>query len=274
MKDTAFILECNVSRQRLSSYPDVQVTHSQRSNRFGLVDALEIENLHGNAVIYEEGGMNGRYTLPQTHLPIYTDIYRRKIKNVYLLGFCGSLTPMLKIGSFVIPASFIDLTKKRERSYLEALCPGELFFYRMSKPYSPTLQATLLQHVRDIGLPATEIENYVITEGPRFESTAEIQTFGKIGGQAVCFSGIPDVYFARELDLNFCCGLFVSNLAEGLPDAALEDILHTSIDQTAQITDIVVSLLDADIDITTDAEYHLQYWMQKPSPGVYDLIFS
>jgi len=272
MEKSAFILECKLFREYFADLPDFTLKDIQRRNRFGEVNAIELSHPRGKVLVYEEGGMNAIRTLPQSSMPVFSDIFLSGVKNVYLLGFCGSLETGYAIGDFVIPQSFLDFTKNRTRSFLEELRPGELFFYRMADPYSPSLVRSLFSVTRKLGYRSREIENYIIMEGPRFESSAEIQAFIRLGGKAICLSGIPDVYFARELDLNFVCGFFISDMAEGLPDSGLDSILETAAEQTISITKIVANLIDYAIHDQTDRHFHVKYWMQKPSPDIYHEI--
>ena len=144
----------------------------------------------------------------------------------------------------------------------------------MALPFAPTLSRLLVECAEKADLQASTIESYVITEGPRFESCSEVKLFKKIGAEAVCFSGIPDVYFARELGINLACGFFVSNLAEGLSGDGFDDILGTCHDQAMQIYDLMVKLFNSDIKKTTDQNYHQAYWMQKPGCDIHQKIIN
>jgi purine nucleoside phosphorylase len=272
MKDTAIILECKLDLEYLGSITNLTRKTKDVRSAFGDIKAIELESKGNKVLIFEEGGMNGKYSLPQTHLPLYAGLHLNEIKNVILLGFCGSLDQSYSVGSFVVPLDFINQTKHRERSFIDNIMPGQLFFYRMAQPYSPTLNRSLLSSAKALGIDGNEIRDYVVTEGPGFESSAEVRLYQMMGGSAVCFSGTPDVYFCRELDINFSCGFFVSNLAEGIENSKLDEILDTAEDQTRDITKLIIKLMELPIDQNTDKGYHNKYWMQKPDKEIYDLI--
>ncbi len=55
----------------------------------------------------------------------------------------------------------------------------------------------------------------VCTEGPRFETPAEIEMFRRLGGDVVGMTGMPEAALARELEMCYAAVCFVSNMAAG-----------------------------------------------------------
>ena len=76
------------------------------------------------------------------------------------------------------------------------------------------------------GLEVVDGGTYVCTNGPRFETAAEIRMYAGFGGDLVGMTGYPEVALARELDLPYAAIGVVSNPAAGLGDEelSLEDI--------------------------------------------------
>ena len=128
MENIAFILECDIDREYFQKYTHLAVDRVRSENRFGVVEVTELRSSDRVAYVYSEGGMNGVRTLPESHMPVFFDIVARDIRNLFLLGYCGSLNQNKQIGDLVVPTDFIDFTKNRERSFLEKIIPGELFF--------------------------------------------------------------------------------------------------------------------------------------------------
>ncbi len=54
------------------------------------------------------------------------------------------------------------------------------------------------------------------TEGPRYETTAEIEMFRRLGCDVVGMTGAPEAVLARELEMCYATLCFVSNLAAGM----------------------------------------------------------
>jgi 5'-methylthioadenosine phosphorylase len=271
MKHTAFILECELDKKFLARDKKIKVTHNTNANKYGDIRFTNIEYNDEKVVVYERCGMDGIRTLPQSHMPLYTDIYLKGLKSVFILGFCGSLDIKYPVGSVLIPNDFIDYTKNRNRSYLEEIKAGDLFFYRMAEPFSPELKSILFNTLMELKLETYIVDNYIVTEGPRFESSAEVKYFRKLGGKAVCFGGVPDVYFARELNIGIICSWFVSDYGEGIKNSSFKEILNTANFQATKITELITVLLKNNIAIS-DVSYHDKYWMQKPNQNIYKLI--
>ena len=62
---------------------------------------------------------------------------------------------------------------------------------------------------------------YVCTEGPRFETPAEIKMFKMLGGDLVGMTGVPEVTLAREREICYNSICIVSNYASGISEEEL-----------------------------------------------------
>ena len=62
---------------------------------------------------------------------------------------------------------------------------------------------------------------YVCTEGPRFETPAEIRMFKMLGGDLVGMTGLPEVTLAREREMCYNSICIVSNYASGISENEL-----------------------------------------------------
>lgn len=253
------ILETSLDREKLDSL-GVRVRDGTATNRLGTVPFVRLERDGVSARVYEHNGMTDGQSLPQSVAPVFADMYLQNVSRVYILGYCGSLNSDIPVGQVVVPADFGDFTKNRTRSLIDLVDPGQLFFYRMAQPFSAVATAALSAAVRREALPLRLVDAYAVTEGPRFETAAEIRGLQRLGYEAVCFSGVPEAVFARELNMDLACGFMVSNLAEGLSDG-MHGILDTAQVQRQSITGIAVELLKEKSD---RSNYHDQFWMQRP----------
>ena len=55
----------------------------------------------------------------------------------------------------------------------------------------------------------------VATEGPRYETPAEIRMLETLGGDLVGMTGAPETFLARELEICYSALCFISNRAAG-----------------------------------------------------------
>lgn len=259
---TAIVLECAIARDYLRN-SDLAITETTAETPFGEVDYLRMRSAEQEALVFENGGMNGRRPFSRAALPVFSVAYRENVDAMFSLGFAGSIAPDLSNGDFVVPGDVLDRTKDRPRSFVEEFSPGELFFYRMEEPFSPRLRSQLATAVEDLGFAVRDGGVHAVTEGPRFETAAEIAALREQGADTVSFSGIPDVYFARETDIEFGLGAFISNAGEGLDDVHSGEILETADEQQKQLTRITERLLQRPTDPPQET-HHEQYWMQTP----------
>jgi purine nucleoside phosphorylase len=98
----------------------------------------------------------------------------------------------------------------------------------MSDPYDSGLRQLLLEIAASEGVDLVDGGTYVCSNGPRFETAAEIQMYAGFGGDLVGMTGYPEVALARELNLPYAAIGVVSNPAAGLSDKelTLEEIWH------------------------------------------------
>ena len=62
---------------------------------------------------------------------------------------------------------------------------------------------------------------YVCTEGPRFESAAEIKMFAMMGGDLVGMTNMPESILAREAEMCYTNCSIVTNMAAGISPTPL-----------------------------------------------------
>ena len=62
---------------------------------------------------------------------------------------------------------------------------------------------------------------YVCTEGPRFETAAEIKAYAMLGGDLVGMPSIPESLLAREAEMCYANCSIVTNMAAGISPTPL-----------------------------------------------------
>lgn len=131
----------------------------------------------------------------------------------------GGMAAELVPGAFCLIDDFIDFTEGRPRTFFDT--PGELQHTDMSRPYSPALGSLITEAADAIGLPMTVDGVYCATNGPRFETRAEIAMMAAAGGDLVGMTGCPEVVLANELGLPYASIGVISNRAVGMADTEL-----------------------------------------------------
>lgn len=145
---------------------------------------------------------------------------RLGVRRVLATAACGSLTRDLTPGRLCLLDQFLDFTRGRASTFFDG---GEAGVHHadMSEPYCPELRQALRTAAAGLGVPVRERATYVCTEGPRFETAAEIRAYALLGGQLVGMTGVPEVVLAREAGLCYATLAIVTNYAAGLAGTPL-----------------------------------------------------
>lgn len=132
----------------------------------------------------------------------------------------GSMRVHMRPGDLVLPNQFIDFTRSRPFTFYDGGEAG-VRHVDVSEPYCPNLRARFMD---TFGENAAHLEaTYVCTEGPRFETPAEIQMFERLGGDLVGMTGVPEVVLAREAGLCYLSICIVTNYAAGITGMPLTE---------------------------------------------------
>lgn len=142
------------------------------------------------------------------------------VQAVLATAAVGTLRREMPPGSRVIIDQFIDLTRMRPATFFEAE-GGQVIHVDFTEPYCPELRALLLKAGADLGQLTIDGGCYVCTEGPRFETPAEIKMIDIIGGDLVGMTNVPEVVLAREAGLCYAALALPSNYAAGITKTPL-----------------------------------------------------
>ena len=145
------------------------------------------------------------------------------VERVYAAAAVGGIAPALEPGSVVVPDQIIDYTVSRAATFFEE---GRVVHVDMTHPYTPALRERLLRGAAAAGVAAHDGGTYGVTEGPRFETAAEIDRMERDGCAVVGMTAMPEVALARELGMEYATCAVVSNAAAGRGPAeiTMEDV--------------------------------------------------
>lgn len=154
--------------------------------------------------------------------------YRANIKALQAVGVTkivataavGSLNPAMAPGSLVLVDQFLDFTKNRPQTFYEG-GPQGVVHIDLTEPYCPELREVLRSAAAASRIELPEGATYVCTEGPRFETPAEIRMYSRLGGDLVGMTGVPEVVLAREAEICYATVAMVTNFAAGISPAPL-----------------------------------------------------
>lgn len=147
------------------------------------------------------------------------------VRRVLAVSACGSLNPRMRPGELVLLDQFLDFTKGRTPTFYEG-GRGKVVHVDLTEPYCPELRKVLREAAREEGIKLHPKGTYVCTEGPRFETAAEIRAFRKLGADLVGMTNVPECVLARELEMCYAALGLVTNFAAGLAGTKLT---HTEV---------------------------------------------
>lgn len=181
---------------------------------YGESPEISIFKLHDKNIAFMPRHAKGHANPP--HMINYrANVYAMKkigIERIIATNAVGSLDLSVKPGDFLVPHDFIDFTKVRQFTFYDT----KTVHIDITEPYCHNL--------RDYLISSGEVVNngvYVCTEGPRFETAAEIAMFKQLGGDVVGMTGIPEAILARELEICYASICMVSNYAASISPTKL-----------------------------------------------------
>ncbi len=138
------------------------------------------------------------------------------VNQIIATSAVGSINLEMPPGTFVLVDDFLDFTVLRDRTFYD----NEVRHIDMSEPYCPRLRELILS-CSDEKETIIDHGTYVCTEGPRFETSAEIKMFQIVGGDVVGMTGLPEVVLAREKEICYQTICIVSNFGTSISENKL-----------------------------------------------------
>lgn len=137
------------------------------------------------------------------------------VRRIMATNAVGSLAPDIAPGELVLCDQFLDFTHGRESTFFTGGDQG-VVHVDVTEPYCPELRALFHTAATDLGLPVHGQGTYVCTQGPRFETPAEIQMYATLGAHVVGMTSVPEVVLAREAGICYGSVGIVTNYAAGM----------------------------------------------------------
>jgi len=228
-------------------YPDMlaKVRDLEVETRFGKVQMLVGEHKGEEIVFIPRHGRDHRFP---PHLINYRAnmlaLKKLGVELVLATGAVGSLNRNMVPGDCVVPHQFIDFTKSRPMTFFEG-GPGGVVHMDFTEPYCPEIRRAILETGRAVGVTTHDGGVYVCTEGPRFETPAEIRMYATLGGDLVGMTGVPEVVLARELGICYGTVTMVTNFAAGISPQTLthQEVLDVLEQNNDKLREIILKVL-------------------------------
>lgn len=166
------------------------------------------------------------------------------VRKVIADGGVGSLNRLLDPRDIVVPNDFIDLTMKQDISVR-----GDHLLI-MRQPICPDLAGHLAAAAEQRFERVYRRGTYLVTDGPRFESPAEVDYMKRLGADIVGQSLSPEVFLARDIGACYAGLYIVVNYGEGIvKDWEHAELKAIFFDESRAIASCVIdAMATADLD--------------------------
>lgn len=180
--------------------------------------------------------------------------YRANIQALRILGArrviattaVGSLNEKMGPTDFVLIDQFLDFTKTRISTFHQGGEQGVLHV-DVTEPYCREIREFMYEKAGELGLKVHLGGCYVCTEGPRFETPAEIKMYKMLGGDVVGMTNVPEAVLAREAGLCYATVSMVTNYAAGISPHPLShgEVLEVMKEISGNISRLIMTTLES-----------------------------
>lgn len=192
------------------------------------LEQMTVETPYGDVPLYVgRGEAAGLIFLPrhgpEHQMPPHSINYRANLMALHQLEVdralatfaVGSLHREIPPGALVVVDQFLDFTQGRAGTFFDGEESGVVHTV-MDRPYCPALREQLLAQAAANGLEVIPRGAYACTDGPRFETPAEVRMLAQLGGDVVGMTGVPEAPLARELGIHYAAVAISINWGAGL----------------------------------------------------------
>jgi 5'-methylthioinosine phosphorylase len=157
-------------------------------------------------------------------------------------GVCEPYGP----ATLAVPDQLIDYTWGRNHTFCDSE-HVELEHVDFTRPYEGPLRRTLLKAARDASIDVLDGGCIGVFQGPRLESSAEVEKARRDGCHMAGMTSLPEAGLARELGLDYAGLAVVSNWGAGVTGEPLseDDIAETLKEPMMRVRALVNGLLVA-----------------------------
>lgn len=136
------------------------------------------------------------------------------VNDIIAAAAVGGIRDDMGPGQIAVPDQLIDYTSMRDSTYFEGGEEG-IEHIDFTYPYSQRLRQALIKASEAADIELVRDGTYGVTQGPRLETTAEINRLERDGCSMVGMTAMPEAALARELNLDYATCAFVVNWAAG-----------------------------------------------------------
>ena len=142
------------------------------------------------------------------------------VEEIFATTATGSCNRNMEAGHFVVCDQLLDFTKGRINTFYDNPDWG-VAHADFTNPYCETQRRRIIRLLEGMDIPFHRHGTYVCTEGPRFETAAEVKMFAMLGGDVLGMTGAQEAMLAREAEMHYTTVSIVTNMGAGISPTPL-----------------------------------------------------
>ncbi len=182
---------------------------------YGLPPPISVGEIHGKPVAFlPRHGV--QHSIPPHKVNYKAETYalhKIGVKRIIATNAVGAINAEFAPSDLVVPHDLVDFTKLRHLTFYD---DAPVTHIDLSNPYCPEIRRFLIGTAREYDIQARDQAVLACTEGPRYETPAEIKMFRGLDCDIIGMTGVPEAVLARELEMCYATLCFVSNMAAGM----------------------------------------------------------
>lgn len=223
-----------------------KIENKQKNTPYGT--AHYIVGTYKNKEIIFMSRHGQKHTIPPHKINYRANIFALKmlgITSIISTSAVGCLNIKYKLGDFLLINQFIDMTKLRENTFFDGKLYG-VAHVDMTEPYCPELRKLIYNEAKQLKLSIYNEGTYLCTEGPRFETPAEIKMFKLWGADVVGMTNVPECQLAREAGISYVTISMITNYAAGISTKNLtqEEVLECMKNNSEKFQKLIRKIVD------------------------------
>jgi len=142
------------------------------------------------------------------------------IKKVLAINAVGGIADNMNPQTIVVPDQIIDYTWSRAHTFFDEGL-DEVTHIDFTQPYCEELRQEIIQAASKSKIDTINTATYAATQGPRLETSAEVNKLENDGCHIVGMTGMPEAALASELGMCYASIAVVANKAAGRGDGEI-----------------------------------------------------
>jgi len=138
------------------------------------------------------------------------------VERIIATNAVGAMRESYRPGDLAIPLDIVDFTRLRAQTFYDS---EPVVHVDVTDIYCPEIRKTLIDVSGHSSRRVWNESVLACTDGPRYETPAEIRMMRNAGCDIVGMTSAPEAFLARELEICYGAVCFVTNMAAGLQKA-------------------------------------------------------